>query len=495
MRWLTALLALTLCAQQQFRLPQQRALTNRLSELPAGAAKEALSLGGLLESVNKNYPPLRAALLERPLADADLLSTQGRFDLSLKSRIDTTNFGFYQNERFDVSVEQPTTIWGATVYSGYTVSEGKYPDYDGKSVTNSAGQYRVGARVPLARDRAIDSRRADLTKAKIGLRLADLSVDQQRLSILQNATRRYWDWVAAGRRLAIANALLEVATGRDSILTEAVRIGALPQFEQLDNQRLVMQRRNNVVEARRTLENASIELSLFLRDGAGKPMLAEAATLPPGFPDPAELSEKQLLDDLDAAQTRRPEILRFVFQRNQTEVDRKLAENQRLPSIELFSEYNRELGDGTVKRGPNDLRVGILFDLPFQRRTASGRLAAAETRLKQIEQRAQFQSEQVLAEIRDAASAVKAAFERARVLHEELNLTRKVEEAERTRYELGDSTLFVLNQREQSTAEAAVREANALADYFRAFATYELSIAKALMPGAKPAFSEPANTP
>jgi outer membrane protein TolC len=478
--------ALSLAAQQQLRLPQQRALTNRASELRPEEVAQGLQLAEVLNSVNKHYPPLRAALLERPLAEADQLVALGRFDLLLRSRLEAQKFGFYENERFQIQVDQPTTLWGPTLYSGYAQTTGRYPDYDGKLVTNDGGQYFGGVRVPLARDRAIDSRRAELGQRTIGLRLADLSIDQQRIAILQGATRRYWDWVAAGRRLMIAKALLEVAQARDSILTEAVRLGALPQFEQLDNQRLVLQRRNNVVEAQRAIENAAIELSLFLRDDQGKPVLAQDSQLPLAFPDPSELADAQLLADLEAAQSKRPDIMRFIFQRNQVEIDRRLAQNQRLPNIDLFTEYVREIGSGPVKRGPNDLRAGIIFELPFQRRQATGRLQAAETRLKQIDQRETFQRDQVTAEVRDAASAVRAAFDRSRVLHEELRITRQVEEAERTRYELGDSTLFVLNQREQSTAEAAVREANALADYYRAFAAYELAIARGLNPVTAP---------
>jgi outer membrane protein TolC len=472
--------------QQKLRLPQQRGLTNRVSELPAEEKQPGLALSKVLDSVNRNYPPLRAALLERPLAEADLLTATGRFVLLLRARLEVPQFGFYDNERFQITVEQPTTLWGATVYSGYAQSTGRFPDYDGKQVTNAAGQYILGGRVPLARDRAIDARRAELAQRQIGVRLADLSIDQQRIAIIQAATRRYWDWVAAGRRLAIARSLLDVAQQRDSILTEAVRLGALPQFEQLDNQRLVFQRQNNVVEARRSIENASIELSLFYRDGQGLPLLAQEGQLPPGFPDPGALGEQQVLEDLDAAQRRRPEIMRLVFQRNQVGIDKKLAQNQMMPNVDLFTEYSRELGNGLVQRGPNDVRAGIIFDLPFQRRSARSRVQAADARLQQIDQRQTFQRDQVTADVRDAASAVKASFERAQVLHEELKVTRQVEEAERLRYELGDSTLFVLNLREQSTAEAAVREANALADYYRAFAAYELAIARGLNPQTPP---------
>lgn len=478
--------AAELAAQQQLRLPQQRPLTNRASELKPEEVNQGLQLSQVLESVNKHYPPLRAALLERPVAEAERLVATGRFDLLLKAKADVQQLGFYENERFQVQVEQPTTLWGSTVYSGYAQTTGRFPDYDGKLVTNDGGQYLAGVKVPLARDRAIDSRRAELAQRTIGIRLADLSIDQQRIAILQGATRRYWDWVAAGRRLMIARALLEVAQARDSILTEAVRLGALPQFEQLDNQRLVLQRRNNVVEAQRAIENAAIELSLFVRNDQGQPVLVQESQLPLAFPDPGALEEAQLLADLEAAQLRRPDIMRLVFQRNQVQIDRKLAQNQRLPNVDLFAEYTREIGSGPVKRGPNDIKAGIIFDLPFQRRQATGRMQAAEARLKQIDQRETFQRDQVTAEVRDAASAVRAAYERSRVLHEELRVTRQVEEAERTRYELGDSTLFVLNQREQSTAEAAVREANALADYYRAFAAYELAIARGLNPVTAP---------
>ena len=94
----------------------------------------------------------------------------------------------------------------------------------------------------------------------------------------------------------------------------------------------------------------------------------------------------------------------------------------------------------------------------------------------------QFQPEQVSVEVRDAISAVRAAFEGANVLEAEVLAIRQVEDAERLRYDLGESTLFVLNQRELQTADAQVREVSALADYYRALALYELAVAQALKP-------------
>jgi hypothetical protein len=46
-----------------------------------------------------------------------------------------------------------------------------------------------------------------------------------------------------------------------------------------------------------------------------------------------------------------------------------------------------------------------------------------------------------------------------------------MEQAERTRLELGESTLLFVNLREQTAAEAAVREVDALGDYHKAVAS------------------------
>jgi outer membrane protein TolC len=144
--------------------------------------------------------------------------------------------------------------------------------------------------------------------------------------------------------------------------------------------------------------------------------------------------------------------------------------------------FSSEAGTGPVRRGPNDLRASLTFELPFQRRVAAGKLAAAQAKLRQIQQREIFARDQVAAEVADAASAVRAAHERALLTTEEVTLARQLEEAERERFRLGGSTLFLVNLREQAAVDAAVREVAAHNEYFRALAQYELATAMRLSP-------------
>lgn len=452
-------------------------------KLPEPAARPAgtwLTLEQVLQSVETHYPPLLVALQDKVLASADLMVAEGRFDLAFRGGYDGSYLGSYQNDLYRASVEKPLEFNGMTLNGGYQLGEGSFASYDGKRQTDAAGEFKTGFKAPLLRDRAIDSRRADLYKAVIGRRIADLGVDQQRLAIIQMATRRYYDWVASGRRLEAAEAVLKVAEERDQQLKDAAEIGQIPRIDVTDNLRAILTRRNQVIEARRSLELAAIDLSLYYRDGSGSPKLVEAAMLPPDFPALKDLTEQRLTDDVDLALKRRPEVRRFTAQKEQVEIDRKLARNQLLPNIDVAVNYTRNAGERIIKRGPDELQAALVFDLPVQRRQAKGRDMAAVARIRQFDERERFAKDQITAEVQDAYSAVRAAYGRVQVLRQELDVARQLEEAERARFQLGDGTLFLVNLREQATFDTAIRELAATNEYFRAWALYEYAIAESL---------------
>jgi outer membrane protein TolC len=440
---------------------------------PQATAPQPLLLSHILDDLDRNYPPLLAALLERDIAAAELLQAAGRFDTVLGAQFDSDRGGFYPNERLTLGFDQPFSAWGASAYGGWRVGEGSFAPYDGKLQTRDLGEFRGGFKVPLLRNRAIDERRGGLEKARIARRIAELSIDQQKLIIRQLASRRYWDWVSAGQRLRVAREILAVAEQRDSALRETAELGQIAPVEVTENRRQILQRRSQLVEAERALQLAAIDLSLFYRDGAGNPLLPAGAQLPSALPPTAPLTPEQVEADRERALAIRPEIARFSEQQRQTRVDIQLAENERRPAVDLGLGFTAEGGAGPVRRGPNELKASLRFELPFQRRAATGKLRAAEARLSQIEQRGRFARDQVDAEVRDAAGAVLASHQRAVLARDEVVVALELAAAERERFRLGDSTLFTVNLREQAAVEAELREIGAVNDYLRAVTVYE----------------------
>jgi outer membrane protein TolC len=439
-----------------------------------GRGQEPVNLDDVIRAVQRHYPPLLAALAENDIADAEVLSAEGRFDPVIRGRFDSDSLGYYANRRADMWIEQPTSIQGLSFHSGYRIGDGEFAIYDGKLETRSLGEFRTGLKLPLLRDRATDFRRGELAKARIGRKLASLVVDQQKLVVLQSAIHRYWIWVANGRRLIITRDVFNIAETRQTLLELGVREGQIPAIEAVDNRRAILQRRSQLIEAERTFQQAAIELSLFYRGPDGAPVAPSLEHVPSRCSEPESLTDARIQEDQRLALQRRPEVDRFQATRDQMEVELQLAANARKPAVDLIAGFVNDSGSNpAVRRGPQDIKAGINFEVPLRNRGARGRQAAAEAKIRQLDFRAKFLREQIQAEVRDSAIAVEAARQRLAILTDEVRVSRELEEAERTRFELGEGTLFVLNLREQATADAAIRETLAEADFQRAMAAYE----------------------
>lgn len=436
------------------------------------SSPKPLGLEEVVGAVVERHPLLRAAEQEKAIAAADVLSADGGFDPSLRARAVAIPYGPYANERVDIMAEQPTALWGTRLFGGYRWGRGSFAVYDGKLQTGTGGEARIGAAVPLWRDGPIDRRRAATQKAELGTRAAGAAVDQQRIEAVRAASLRYWDWVAAGRRLQVARDMLAIAVARDAGLAIRVQRGDLPAFERAENERVIHQRRAAVVAAERSFQNAQIELALFYRAADGSPVTAPEERVPNGFPEPAGgVSDVGAAERLALSQ--RPELRRLEAVREQARVDRDLANNQRKLGIDVSGALTRDFGrfGEDEKRLKPEFEVSLLVDVPIMTRVQDGRFQAAEAGMARVSEQARFQKDRIVADVRDASSAVDMARQRLTAVRSEITASRGLVESEKQRFDLGEGTLLLVNLREAALAEAQGREIDVLSDYHKALAS------------------------
>jgi outer membrane protein TolC len=435
------------------------------------AARGPLSTREVTQSAIARFPLVIAAMVEQEGAEGELRAAEGGFDPTLRAA-GTVALGGYPNRRVDVVVEQPTPLWGASLFAGYRLGLGQVPAYDEKLLTNRWGEVRGGARVPLLRDGAIDRRRAAIERAGHGVSIARLSAVQQKIEVVRLAEQRYWDWVASGRRVAVASAWLGLATGRDADLAARVESGDLPEVERAENERAILQRKALLAAADRALIEAANDLSLFLRDEAGMPVTPPAARMPADLPEPPAMSPARASADEAAALARRPEVGRLEAQAAQARVDLELTRNQRLPAVDVLVAGSSDLGPGDASRAKPVFEATVVLDVPLPGRAPEGRAQAARASVARLEAQARLSRDRVVVEVRNAAATVEAARQRAALAKRELEVARALAQGELERFRLGESTLLVVNLREQASAEAALRHIDALADYQKALTTY-----------------------
>ncbi|MEZ6054099.1 MAG: TolC family protein [Planctomycetaceae bacterium] len=236
------------------------------SEVPEwwGVGNEAVLLEHVIASVYQSYPLLESALYSRTIAAGEQLAASGAFDLKLKAASENGPTGFYQTYRQSVGLVQPI-YHGGEAFAGYRIGRGDFQPWYLERQTNGSGEFKAGLAVPLARNRDIDSRRADLWRSNYGRQLVEPDIQAQLIGFVQEASYIYWTWVAAGENVRIADRVLQLAEDRSERISRQVEEGLLDPPELTDNLRLVAERRGKLADAERKFQQTAIAVALLSR--------------------------------------------------------------------------------------------------------------------------------------------------------------------------------------------------------------------------------------
>lgn len=442
-------------------------------------APQPLQLERVKVSVVEKFPLIQSVIQEAQIAAGKQQSARGAFDVKLVAESLNMPQGFYKNYRHLVKAEQPTWLGGA-MYGQYRIGDGDFQPWYGERETNEGGEFKLGLAAPLLRNREIDERRAEISRADLQAAVVTPQVERQILESVQISAHVYWSWVAAGQAYLVTQELLDVATERDRAIRRQVELGNLPQTEQQQNERLIASRQAKLIEANRKLQSSAIKLSLFLRDDAGDPVLPTTRELPTQFPKPTDPRTLDLEADISRALDQRPELRELTVARQIVTVDLQQSENELLPNLTAVLEASKDVGGpASSKRDktPFELEAGLLFDVPIQRNKAYGKIQSAQGKLSQLSIKQQFTVNKIVSEVQDAHSALIAAYERIGRTQQSVELAKKLVQAEYRSFELGNSDVLRIAIQESVELDAQYLEIEAILDYFQAEAQYQAAVA------------------
>lgn len=439
---------------------------------PAWGAVVPLHLKEVLESVDATHPDVEGGRRGIDKADGQVFAARGGFDPKFTIKSKWSPVGYYNNTQIDATLEQPTMLWGASIYAGYRVGWGEYPVYKGDLLTRSAGELRAGINVPLWRDGPIDTRRAKLAQTKTQRRRARASLSATSLSIQRKAASAYWKWVATGHKVGVARSLLALAKRRDLALASQVEAGAVESIKRVDNRRLVLDRSARAVAARRAFDAATVELSLFLRDAELAPVRVPQARLPPEFPAPLVDNALDIEREVGQALLRRPALEVVNAHRDAALIGVRLAKNRRAPQTNVRLFVAKDIGDGPATLAPLEWGMGLVISIPLPLRQARGEYRAAKAQLAMVRANARGLADKIAAEVRLAHVLLDAAQRSWALANEQVEVASTLADAEGIRFREGASDLIVVNLRELAKTDAENSAISAAEEYHRAHANF-----------------------
>jgi outer membrane protein TolC len=449
------------------------------------AARPALPLSQVLDRVSRFHPKLAGAVVQQNIAAAKRLQKAGAFDpvLSADNVYQRYNSSSKPGdaksyEMNEVALELPTRL-GAKIIAG-----GRYADGTVKSpasATGETGEYFLGLKLPLLRGFRMNPKVAAERQAELDQLVATAELQLTRLSVLQDAGFAYWDWAASVQKYEVARSLLEIARFRFEAVQIRARAGDLPEIDAVEAEQEVMRREESLTKALRGVQKTALKLGLYLWSDTSRPddtfrtpLEADlAATGLPGpdfqpqdFREPILLEQKLIDGQRQTALNQRPEFSLLGVQRQKTDVDYRLARNDRLPAIDLSLWPGYDTGDKGVGA---TLKAGVSVEVNLRQRDARGRMLAAQLYQEKIGLDRGLTELRVLTEVNDAVSAIQTIARRYQAAEREYRLAVRMETGERDRFNLGDSTLFLVNQRERATAEVRNKLIDIQAEYEQAW--------------------------
>ena len=430
-----------------------------------------LTLETVIGSVHTSFPLLEAVYFESEIAAGNELSAFGAFDKKFKSATENQPVGFYENYRHSLGLTHPVYS-GGEVFGGYRIGRGEFEPWYLERETNKGGEFKVGARVPLWRDRGIDARRADLWRASVDRQLAQPEIHQQLVLFVRDGSVAYWNWIAAGQQVQVGEAALELSRERNRQIARKVELGDVDPPVLQDNLRSIAQREAKLIDLQRKLAQAAIKLSLYYRGPNGAPLVPCEDQLS-DFPSAEALTKEQLAIDTSLALVQRPELAALDGIRERIEIDLAEAENNLKPSLDALLVGSEDVGEPTSPKrdkSPLVLEASLFMEVPIERRKATGKIHAANAKRSQVLAKRRFVEDKIRTEMQVAFAGYTAAYDRLAKAREARRLADYMAEVERRKFDLGESDLFSVVLREQDAVEAAIAEIVAL---------FELNVAKA----------------
>ena len=435
----------------------------------SGDSVRVLTINALYEQVLAHHPLAAQAALLAQQADQELRMARGGFDPVISSKYGEKEYsGKDYYTYWNSSLRVP--LWfGPELIGGFERNSGQYLNPENNTPSN--GLSYAGIAIPLGQGLFTDERRATVRQAQLLPRMAE--ADRLKLvnKLLLDVAKDYWDWLYYYNEVQVYQEALELAEIRTKAVNERARQGDLAAIDTVEARTEALNRRVLLSQAMQQYNNSKLRVEMHLWGENNQPWALAPNAIPSAAGTELDpLSPEDLQELLAAAKANHPDLVKLDLKGQQLEVERRFAADKLKPKLNV--EYNLLQSDfymtGDAFRTPymrDNYKLGISFSQPLFLRQERGKLQL--TKLKQ--QDVVLQQSHTVRAIENGLEMVYnewLALEEQIALQEQMVLNARVlQEGEVIKFRSGESSIFLINAREQKLLESQIKLYNLRTKY------------------------------
>jgi outer membrane protein TolC len=413
---------------------------------------ETLDYQSYLEWVSNYHPVASQAEITLRMGEMEIKQARGAFDPMVFGNLDKKSFQnktYYDKNEAGISV--PT--WAGVELNGvFEQNSGQF--LNSENTLPSAGLFAMGASLNLGQGFILDERRAALRQAQI----YNQSTESQRIQMLNElylqATDAYWKWALSYANLLVLQEGLSLAQTRFEAVKGSFRQGDLAAIDTVEAYAQVLNREYRFQNAQNNYFGARQLLNTFLWDSEATPMALQEEILP-------EILQNLNAGQLDAFELRElvgrhPDLQLADFELASLEIERKLKAQQILPVVKLKYNFLTE----TLNQNSfspfleNNYKFGVSVYTPLLLRKSRGALGLAKAKIDFKQSTRELKFVQLENKLEAELNTFFNLTQQLTTFEKNVKSLDALLQGEVRRFEIGESSLFLVNARETTAFDA-----------------------------------------
>ena len=306
----------------------------------------------------------------------------------------------------------------------------------------------------------IYERRATIRNARTGLEIGRLEEVDIKNELLYNASYQYWQWFRAFNILKILEEANTVASQRyDAVKNFAIN-GDRPSIDTIEAGIQVQNIRVSLIASQLDLQQSQNTLATFLWNENGLPTGSPVNNLPLNTDEVFNSQENDLSNLISGLNINaHPYLGQLKNKLIQLDTDLKMKKDKLKPRLNIqYNPLSEALGSRTITDyNINNYKWGLEFKMPLFLRKERGDVKLADIKIRDTELDLQQKTIELEAKLNNYIAEWNNTINQIDVFRQAVNQYRQMLEGERRLFDLGESSLFLINTREQAYIQANVK--------------------------------------
>jgi len=423
-------------------------------------SQNKLNYSTYINNILQNNPQAQSAANVARVAQYQFEAARGNYDpILIGSHDNKTLNGSTYYSIVNAEIKQPI-FTSQSIKMGYDYGVGKF--INPEIQTSQVGLPYVGMEASLLQGLMFDKRRADVLKAKHYLSYANSERDIQLNQLLFESSIAYSDWLFSLSQLSINSYFLNIAQQRYNGIEELVVQGERPsldtieaslfiqsRFLELQQSNVEYQKCKNLIASYNWIDKNPSEITMNLISEDSLESYFEQAK--------KKISQYLFVDSLN-----NPIIRKYENYQNILDVDKRLKKEMIKPKLNV--NYNF-LSSNSSQINPqfstNNYKWGLNFSFPLFMRNSTN-----EYRISKV---LSYSNElDLLNKNNELKFKLEAIYKTLNIISEQImnaektvRYSKMLVDAEKQKFNIGESSLFLINTRESKWLDASLK----LAEY------------------------------